>query len=110
MEGLMNPAPLPKLFGTPGEVTVAYTGQDSITISLNPLVKAGVAGPRGLTGAAGPAGPAGQVGATGLPGPAGATGPQGPQGVPGISGTGTFDLDDGDGMTPGTFFVDDGSP
>ena len=109
----MNPAPLPKLFGTPGEVTVAYTGQDSITISLNPLVKAGVAGPRGLTGPTGATGATGPMGATGptrATGPTGATGPQGPQGIPGVGGTGTFNVDDGDGLTPGTFIVDDGSP
>jgi hypothetical protein len=100
----MSPAPLPKLFGTPGEISVRYTGQDSITVSLDPGLKVGIAGARG---------PAGPVGATGATGPAGATGPVGPQGPPGPSGsigTGTFTADDLDGVIPGIFVFDDAAP
>lgn len=112
----MNPAPIPKLFGRPGEVLVQYTGQDSITISLDPGIKVGVSGARGPAGPAGATGSTGPAGATGASGPAGATGatgPQGPIGPPGPSGsigTGTFTADDLDGVIPGIFVFDDAAP
>lgn len=80
MEGLMD-APLPKLFGKPGEITIAPSGPNSYMIGLAPgrLITtpgpAGPAGARGLdgrNGSVGPIGPPGVPGAAGVPGPSAA--------------------------------------
>ncbi len=70
--GRLNTAP--KLFGKPGEISVAYTGSDSITIGLAGGRIPSTPGPRGLPGLPGRDG-VGIIGPPGVPGVPGAPGP-----------------------------------
>jgi hypothetical protein len=73
----MNPI-TPKLFGKPGEITVAPSGPDSYMIGLAPgrlITTPGPAGPAGARGVDGRAGSIGPIGPPGVPGAAGIPGP-----------------------------------
>ncbi len=72
----------PKLFGKPGEITVAPSGPDSYMIGL---------APGRLLTTPGPAGPAGARGADGRDG-VGTIGPIGPPGAPGPAGTSNVNI------------------
>jgi len=73
----------PKLFGKPGEITVAPSGPDSYMIGLAPgrlIATPGPAGPAGARGLDGRDG-VGTIGPIGPPGEDGAQGPEGPSGT-----------------------------
>lgn len=84
---------------TDTNLIASQTGANTWRLALSPTALASVTAPAGKNG------PPGKDGKS-IVGPTGPIGPTGPAGK-NLVGTGTFDVDDGDGLTPGTFILND---